>query len=79
MDTSLLTEHLSQSPFLEPDILDVVTTGIERYFGGDYVSAVHVLVPKLEKALRRTIGKLGVPQRPKRRKGLLAKNRWQKS
>lgn len=53
-------DYLSSSPFFDKDNLDVIRVGIERYFDGDYVSAIHILVPHLEDTLRRIIGKLGV-------------------
>ncbi len=59
LDSSSLVQHLARSPFIEPDVLDVIAVGVQRYFEQDYVSALHVLVPKLEETLRRTISKLG--------------------
>lgn len=55
-----LVSYVSASPFFDEDKLEMIRVGIERYFAGDHVSAIHVLVPHLEDVLRRTIGRLGV-------------------
>lgn len=51
---------LHSHPIFEPATLDVVAVGIERYFAGDYVSALHVLVPQLEDTLRDILARLGI-------------------
>ena len=60
LNALFLIQYLSGSPLIENDILEVVSVGVERYFEKDYVSALHIFVPKLEETLRRTIGKLGI-------------------
>ncbi|HEY8744731.1 MAG TPA: DUF4209 domain-containing protein [Chloroflexota bacterium] len=40
--------------------VEVVQVGIDRYFAEDYVSALHILVPQLEDAIRRILAILGV-------------------
>lgn len=62
--------YLSTSPFLDEDKLDLISPGIERYFAGDYVSAIHILVPHVEDILRRVIDKLGVSTTTLKRKGV---------
>lgn len=61
LDSDRFMQMLTKSPFLDDDILVFVRVGVQRYFASDYVSALRVLVPKLEEARRRTIGKLGSP------------------
>ena len=55
-----LAGYMSSSPFFNETKLRMILVGIERYFAGDYVSAIHILVPHLEDVLRRIIGELGV-------------------
>jgi hypothetical protein len=55
-----LIGFLRSRPIFEPATLDVVAVGVERYFAGDYVSALHVLVPQLEDTFRNILAKLGI-------------------
>ena len=48
------------SPFVPADRVDLVTTGLARFFGGDFFSALHVLVPQLENSLRHILKHAGV-------------------
>ncbi len=57
---SSLVDYLAGSPFIDDDAVEFISVGVERYFKGDFVSSLHILVPRLEETLRRTIGKLGV-------------------
>ncbi len=63
--------YLSRSPFFDEDKLELISSGIERYFSGDYVSTIHILVPHLEDILRRILGKLGVSTTALKRKGVM--------
>lgn len=40
------------SPFVPPGYEDIFALGFARFFGGDYISALHILVPQLENSLR---------------------------
>ena len=40
------------SPFVPPGYGDIFALGFARLFGGDYISALHILVPQLENSLR---------------------------
>jgi hypothetical protein len=53
-----LMSFLRKGELFDHDTLDMVGTGVERYFAKDYVSALHVLVPQLEDAIRSFLGKL---------------------
>ena len=55
LNSDSLSAFLRSSPFINQELLEMLDVGIERYLAGDYVSALHVLVPKLEEALRRTL------------------------
>ena len=43
------------SPFVPPGYEDIFALGFARFFGGDYISALHILVPQLENALRHVL------------------------
>ena len=48
------------TPFVPADRVDLVTTGLARFFGGDFYSALHILVPQLEHCLRHILKHVGV-------------------
>lgn len=64
-----LMELLRSRPTFEPSTLDMVAVGVDRYFAGDYVSALHVLVPQLEDTLRDILATLDIA-RTSARQGL---------
>lgn len=43
------------SPFVPADRVGLVAMGIARFFGGDFHSALHILVPQLENSLRQIL------------------------
>ena len=49
----------SRSPFVPGDRADVFALGFARFFRGDFISAVHVLVPQLENAVRHVLSIAG--------------------
>ena len=51
---------VEMSPFVPVDRVDLFATGFARFFGGDFVSALHVLVPQLENSLRHVLKQAGV-------------------
>ena len=48
-DLLLLAEY---SPFVPPGYEQIFALGFARFFCGDYISALHILVPQLENSLR---------------------------
>lgn len=56
-----LTAFLRESPVFSNARERLVLEGIEAYLAGDYVKAVHVLVPQFEHQLRNLLLLLGVP------------------
>ena len=56
-DFRLLTE---MSPFVPGDRGALFALGFTRFFGGDFVSALHILVPQLENSLRYFLKQAGV-------------------
>jgi len=43
---------LAASDLFDADNLTIIQVGLERFFVGDYVSALHILVPQYEDSLR---------------------------
>ena len=56
-DLRLIAE---MTPFVAADRVDLVTMGLSRFFGGDFFSALHILVPQLENSLRHILKLAGV-------------------
>lgn len=54
-----LVAHLAASPFVEPDDLPFLRTAVDRYLLGDRISTMHVLVPRVEQMIRRTLKAAG--------------------
>ena len=52
IDRCDLGSIVEMTPFVPADRVDLVTTGLTRFFGGDFFSALHILVPQLEHSLR---------------------------
>ena len=48
------------TPFVPTDRVDLVTTGLARFLGGDFYSALHILVPQLENTLRHVLKHAGL-------------------
>ena len=59
LSTESLVCAIEGSPVFSKDKLEIIRRGFERYVDGDYVSAIHVLVPHVEDCLRRFLGTLG--------------------
>jgi hypothetical protein len=49
----------------------VLVEGISAWFGGDHVKAIHVLVPQVERAIRRLASLIGIPITGRRTKGTM--------
>ncbi|MCY4349719.1 MAG: hypothetical protein OXC25_07720 [Thiotrichales bacterium] len=60
LDQSHLRLLMAWTPCVPADRVDLVTTGLARFFGGDYFSALHILVPQLEHSLRHILKQAGM-------------------
>ncbi len=60
LDADKLIGFLKDS-IIDDDKLNLLRVGFERYFVGDYVSAIHILTPHLEDILRRLLEKIKKP------------------
>ena len=62
-----LVDYLYQSPVFGEKSAVMITNGIRAYFSGDHLTAVHLLVPQIENAMRRLLEMLGeAPNKPRR-------------
>jgi hypothetical protein len=56
-----LLKHFEKWGYCKPRNLKILEKGFEHYFQGDYVSAVHMLIPQFEDILRNFLLKAGRP------------------
>lgn len=59
LDRRDLRPIVELTPLVPADRVDLVTTGFARFFGGDFFSALHILVPQLENILRHILKQAG--------------------
>ena len=50
---------VAMNPFVPADRADLFTLAFARFFGGDFISALHILVPQLENSLRHILKQAG--------------------
>lgn len=74
LDSSILISYLSSSELFAQDNLSIIKVGFDRFFDNDYVSAIHVLTPRLEAVLRRLLEKLGQPTSKVKKEGIMEQN-----
>ena len=60
LDRCHLRPIVELTPLVPGDRVDLVTMGFTRFFGGDFISALHILVPQLENSLRYLLKQTGV-------------------
>jgi len=73
LDANSFTAFLEKSKIYRKEKLEIIKIGLERYFAGDYVSAIHVLAPQLEATLREVLERLGEATISMRQEGILEK------
>lgn len=59
LNAEVLTAYLKDSPFLAGRDMTIMKVGIERYFAGDFVSCLHILVPQFEDSFREFLANSG--------------------
>jgi hypothetical protein len=59
-NANLFIDYIKQWEFLSEADLPFIETGIERYFSGDFISALHVLTPRVEHMLKSALEQAGV-------------------
>jgi hypothetical protein len=55
-----LSDYLAQWSLLDKSDLELIEVGVHRYFDEDYVSAIHILTPRVEKVLKGMFATAGV-------------------
>jgi hypothetical protein len=68
-DAQDLTEYIFQSPIFEESKKDLIQSGVQAYLGEDYISAIHILVPQAEAAVRTLVELMGGATLRKNRQG----------
>ncbi len=52
LDARGLASYLARWPLMEPRHVPLLERGLERYYSGDHISALHILIPQVEGVLR---------------------------
>jgi Domain of unknown function (DUF4209) len=60
MDTSTILAMLFESPVFDSDRTPLLEQGLHAYLQGDYIAAIHVLIPQIEHTLRRLLELSGI-------------------
>ncbi len=56
-----LLAFLKESPLFANSDDSLLKAGLEAYFAGDFIKAIHILVPRVERSLRDLLSLLGIP------------------
>ena len=56
---NLCVDYLFRSPIFEEDRKSIITWGVKEYLNGNHMTAVHLLIPQIENALRLLLEKAG--------------------
>lgn len=60
LDQSHFAPITEMSPFVPAERTDIYALGFARFFNGDFISALHIIVPQLENSLRYVLRQTGV-------------------
>ena len=52
LNAQTMVDYVAETGLFDEDNLSLIQTGLQRHFDGDFVSALHILVPQFEDALR---------------------------
>lgn len=50
--TSAIIGFIKESPIIRPERLNIIAQGLKAHFEGDYLVAIHLLIPQIEEAIR---------------------------
>jgi hypothetical protein len=59
MTKDSIIDFLKKSPVFEKDRYEFIEKGLDAYFVNDYITAIHLLIPQIENAIRNIIEKTG--------------------
>ena len=62
-------EYLKNSPAISLERMPIISKGVQAYFDGDYIVAIHLLIPQIEEALRSILDTCGIPTLKPNRNG----------
>ena len=48
-------KFLRKSCIIQPDRFAIIQKGVEAYFAGDYLVALHLIIPQFEEAIRNLV------------------------
>lgn len=60
LNAQVLGDYFERWPLMDPRHMPFLRRGIERYYAGDYISALHVLTPQVEGVLRSLLWQEGL-------------------
>lgn len=60
LDGEKIWAHLLYKRIFPKDNLEILASGIDRYFAGDYVSALHILIPQFESVFLNISERIGI-------------------
>lgn len=60
-NSEIVYQYLSNNMFFDQDDLETAKIGIEAYFNNNYVSCMHILIPKVENTIRNLMLLAGIP------------------
>lgn len=64
-----ITNFILKAPIFEESKKDIVQRGVEAYLNEDYISAIHILIPQAEAAIRTLVELTGGQTLRKNRQG----------
>lgn len=59
LNTAEVLRFLDETPIIEKDRFEILKKGLEAYFNGDFIGALHLLIPQIENAIRNIVDLAG--------------------
>ncbi len=59
LDVENITDFISKSPVIEENRLTIIKEGLNAYFNGNFLSAIHLIIPQIEEAIRNLVEMVG--------------------
>lgn len=56
-----ILSFITQSPSIKSKRIPIITRGLEAYFAGDYIVAIHLLIPQIEEAVKNILEIENIP------------------
>ncbi|MDL5045241.1 DUF4209 domain-containing protein [Oscillatoria amoena NRMC-F 0135] len=55
LNVESIIDFISKSPLIEENRLSIIKEGLNAYFNGNFLSAIHLIIPQIEEAIRNLI------------------------